>query len=54
MTKWEQEIVFIDRRRENIHDLLQKRGADGWELVSHTAPQPYSDDWSFAFKRPIE
>lgn len=54
--KWEQELVVINQPRTGeLNEMLAGRGADGWELVSHTAPsQEYVDRWTFAFKRPVE
>lgn len=54
--KWEQELVVIHQPRPGeLNEMLAGRGADGWELVSHTAPsQEYSNQWTFAFKKPVE
>jgi len=53
--KWEQELVVINQpARGELNQVLAERGADCWELVSHTAPsQEYVDRWTFAFKRPV-
>lgn len=55
MSKWEQELVVIHQpARGDLNRMLAERGADGWELVSHTAPsQEYSSQWTFAFKRSV-
>lgn len=51
--KWEQELVIVHQPVPGeLNQVLAERGADGWELVSHTAPsQEYSSQWTFSFKR---
>jgi len=53
--KWELELVVINQPTPGeLNEMLARWGANGWELVNHTAPsQPYSDRWTFAFKRPM-
>lgn len=52
---WELELVTVNQPVPGeLNKMLAERGADGWELVSHTAPsQEYSDQWTFSFKRPL-
>lgn len=53
--KWELELVVINQPAPgDINQLLTRWGANGWELVNHTAPsQEHTDRWTFAFKRPV-
>lgn len=54
MTKWDQQLVTLDGPNTiEINDMLTKLGAEGWELVNHTAPaRQHSREWTFTFKRP--
>lgn len=53
--KWEQQLAIVHQPVPGeLNQLLAEMGAAGWELVSHTAPsQEYSNQWTFAFKRPV-
>ncbi len=53
--RWEQVLIVINQPAPGeINKMLTNWGADGWELVNHTAPsQEYSNKWTFAFKRPL-
>ncbi len=55
MNKWEHRIVIVNQPKSGeLDSVLADWGAEGWELVSHTAPsQEYSNRWTFAFKRPV-
>lgn len=55
MNKWEHRLVVVNQPASGVLDsMLADWGAEGWELVNHTAPsQEYSNRWTFAFKRPV-